>query len=150
MVRLGDADFAITAYAALPTEQHGTNPRDVGLKRQRLQVEHQLHVIGVARGGASGFLQQRNIRRGGTFRALDLSLDVAYRFEVLVYPSVVARSEEAIELCDAPGERVEDASIASKVRLPRFRVRAIAGSKQALEHGPRVVHHRLRRVRVLP
>ena len=45
MVRIGYADFGIRANAAFPAEHHGGNARQIGLERNRLQIEHQLHIV---------------------------------------------------------------------------------------------------------
>ena len=45
MVWLWNADFRIGAVAELARELEGDDPRDIGLKRQHLQVEHESRVI---------------------------------------------------------------------------------------------------------
>ena len=49
MVRIGNADFGIGAHAAFAAEHHGRDARQVGLERDRLQIEHQLHVVASTR-----------------------------------------------------------------------------------------------------
>ena len=46
VVGLWDADFRIGAVAEFTRELEGDDPRDIGLKRHHLQVEHEPRVIG--------------------------------------------------------------------------------------------------------
>ena len=46
MVWLWNPDFRIGTVAELARELEGDDPRDIGLKRQHLEVEHEPRVIG--------------------------------------------------------------------------------------------------------
>src|SRR5437867_11401308 len=49
MVRVRDADFRIRTVIELAGQLEGDDPRDVGLKRQHLQIEQELRVVGERR-----------------------------------------------------------------------------------------------------
>ena len=81
MVRIGNADFGIRANAAFAAEHHGGDACQVGLERDRLQIEHQLHIIAVLERNAGGLLGRRRDRiflRGG-----DAHFDLADAGEIL-------------------------------------------------------------------
>src|SRR4029077_12537073 len=52
MVRVRDADLRIRAIALLARELEGDDARNIRLKGQNLQVEHELRVVGERRGNA--------------------------------------------------------------------------------------------------
>src|SRR5437868_3477784 len=62
MVRVGDADLGIGTHAALAPQHHCRNACQVGLKRDRLQIEHQLHVLPVRKWDSRRLLQRRLYR----------------------------------------------------------------------------------------
>ena len=59
MVRIGHADLRIGPQAALAAEHHRRDAREVGLERDHLQVEHQLHVVRVERPGCRAASRRR-------------------------------------------------------------------------------------------
>ena len=93
MVRVGDADFRIRAVTQLARQLEGHDPRDVRLKRQDLQVEHQLRVVGKRRRDTHRPIQiGHGIVRRPRFGALDLALDLANAVEILIDANAVGRS----------------------------------------------------------
>src|SRR6266704_3126682 len=78
MVSLGNADFRIRTVIELAGQLEADDPCDVGLKRQNLQVEHKLHVVGKRRRDTNRSLQiGYRILLRPRLGALDLALDLA-------------------------------------------------------------------------
>ena len=49
MMRIRDANLRVRAQAAFAPHHHRDDPRRVGLERDDLQIEHQVHVVTVLR-----------------------------------------------------------------------------------------------------
>ena len=45
MMRVGHADFRVSTTAAFAADHHRRNSGEIGLECDRLQIEHQLHVL---------------------------------------------------------------------------------------------------------
>ncbi len=85
VVRVCDADLRIRAVALLTRELEGSDPRDVRLEGENLQVEHQLRVIGELRRHAHRPIEVRRLVLGdGLFGPFDLTLDLAHALDVLL------------------------------------------------------------------
>ena len=80
MVRIGDPDFRISADASFPAQHHRGDACQVGLKRDHLQIEHQLHVILVLERNAGGLVRRRCqwIFLGAAIRISTFRISVIY------------------------------------------------------------------------
>jgi hypothetical protein len=98
-------DLRIRTIALLARELESHDPRDIGLERQNLQIEHQLDVIG-ERGGDThrpiciGY----SIAVNRFLRALDFALDLTDAIEILVHPCAVLSAYTLLELGDVRSE----------------------------------------------
>ena len=85
-MRLGDADLRIRPRAHLARELERDDPRDVGLQREHLQIEHQLRVLFPVRRHADRPRQHVRQRIAVLLLGLlDAPLDLAQRVEILVH-----------------------------------------------------------------
>ena len=77
-----NADFGIRAIALLPRQLEGDHPGDIRLKREDLQIEHELRVIG-KRGRHAHWpvCIGDQVRIDGFFGALNFALDLANRVD---------------------------------------------------------------------
>ena len=137
MVRVWDADFRVRAVAELARQLEGDDPGDVGLKRQDLQVEHELRVVGerwrdTHRPVQIGHLIVRRPR----FGTLDLALDLANAVEVLIDANAVGHPHSLLEPRDVVAERIEQAGPTVPRRAPGGARSAFA--EEALEHDARM------------
>ena len=118
--------------------------RHVTLQREHLQVEHDLHMIGVGirhtrrRTGQFALLTRRVAR----FDLLNAPLDFADVLEVLVHTTPVAGAELTIQLRHASGDPIEHTARAARAigALGRRATRA----EQLLERDARITDHRQR------
>src|SRR5215467_2751526 len=79
MVRLRDAELRIGTIALLARELERDDARDVRLKGENLEVEHELRVVGERRGNAYRPLEiGRLVVRHRFLTALDLTLHLTY------------------------------------------------------------------------
>ncbi len=145
VVRLGHADLREGALAQVARQHEGGDSRDVRLKRQRLQIEHQLGVLVERLGHADGSLRHvQDSTRRLLLGFLNPPLDLADVVEIVADPRAVARAEPV--LADALRllrDRVENAAVFLLARQPLGRAAAIA--EQALEDDARIDFHRQRR-----
>ena len=87
MMRVRDADLRIGAIVLLARELECHDARDVGLKRQDLQIEHEFRVIGKFRGDSDGPLEVWNLwirSRALSYLALIAGVALAILLVVLV------------------------------------------------------------------
>src|SRR5262244_729606 len=85
VVRVRDADIRIGTIALLASELERDDARDVGLKGQNLEVEHELRVVGERRGDAYRPLEVgRLVVRHSLLAPLDLAFDLTYALEILI------------------------------------------------------------------
>src|ERR1700712_2780081 len=111
MVAVGNSDLWIAPNRHFATEHEGGYPRDVSLKRENLQIEHQPDMI---------FKLLRHPERashlhcsGGGLRVLrfdplQAQFHLANGAEILVYLAAVARSEIPFQLGHRSGDRIQD------------------------------------------
>src|SRR5262245_64581985 len=92
-----DAALRIDARRSVAPQLERENARDVAGKRDRLQVEHQAHVLFEGIRDANGSAGQLALLAAGVVRLdlLDAPLDLANVFEVFVQPRAIARPEVA-------------------------------------------------------
>src|SRR5215831_14684873 len=108
-----NADVVVGPVGSLRDHDVGGDPSDIGLKCERQQIEHQLHLGGEVfqfTYRSIGDLQTAQVLRCGLLGA---PLDLANAFQISVQSDSVARSEFALQLLGAVEHQVENA-----VRLP--------------------------------
>src|SRR3954451_10568892 len=85
MVRVPDTDLGIRTIALLARELKGDDARDIRLKGQNLQVEHQFRMVGEFRGNTYRPIEiGRFIVRHPLLSTLDLTLDLTHTVEILI------------------------------------------------------------------
>src|SRR5258705_10770062 len=137
MVRIGNADLRISTIALLAGELESDDARDIRLKCQNLQVEHELGVIGKGRRDPYRPIQVgRPIFRYGFLGALDLTLNLTYAIKVLIQAHPIGRAHPPLELRDVTVERIKQAGTIVQCRTAPGSIAALA--EQALEHNPRM------------
>ena len=133
-------------FCSRAVDHERDHARQVGLKRQELEVVEQLDVRLKPIGHARRSLHVRNLLAALFLGLLDPPLHVAQGLQVVAHLLVVAGSQRLLQLPDARGHRIEDAAVALETLRAHPRVRAFSGTEQALEHHARVVfrHQRQR------
>ena len=147
MMRFGQANLGIRAIDVFARHHQRADARDVGLERERLQVEHQLDVFLERLGHAHRLFGHREIAVG-RLGFQDPLLDVADRVEILTQLHAVARAEPPAQAGNLLCEGVEDAAIFLGARKALFGGRADA--EHPLEDEARVGLRRQRGRRGLP
>ena len=150
VMRVGHADLRIGHAAVLVSHHEGDDAREIALKRQHLQVEHQVHVIFPARRDAGGMIDERQLLIALRLGNLDALLHVANRVEILGQLRPIALRQRSLQVRELLAHRIEHAPLLAQPRQPDLRIGAGAVAEQALEHDARVVLRRQRRVRALP
>src|SRR5438128_10318167 len=85
MVRIRDADLRIRTIGLLARELECDDARDIRLKGQNLQVEHELRVVGERRGDPYRPIEVGHlVVQCRSLATLDLTLDLANAVEVLI------------------------------------------------------------------
>ena len=113
MVRVRDADFRIRTVIELAGQLEGDDPCDVGLKRQDLQIEQELRVVGERRRDTNRPFQiGYGIFRRPRLGTLDLALDLANAVQVMVDANAVGRPHLLLQTRDFVVERIEQAATA--------------------------------------
>src|SRR5712691_9891089 len=93
MVRVRDADVRIRAIALLARELECDDTRDIRLKGQNLQVEHEFRVVGERRGNPYRPIEVgRLVVRYRLLRTLDLTLDLTYTVEILIQARAIGNA----------------------------------------------------------
>src|SRR3981081_26828 len=107
MVRVRDADLRIRTIGLLTRELECDDARDVRLKGQNLQVEHELRVVGESRGDPPRPLEGGGlVFRYRFFGALDLTLDLTNAVEILIQAHAIGNAHALLEPRNVPGERI--------------------------------------------
>ena len=97
MERIRNADVVVGAVRAFRDHDVGRHAREVGLVRERDQVEHQLDLLAEVfqfPDGSIGNLERRQILRRRHLRA---PLDLANAFQIAVENGAVAAPEVALQ-----------------------------------------------------
>src|ERR1041385_3015384 len=139
MMWIGHADFLVGPDAAFASNHHGSDPCNVGLKRDRLQVIHECGVIAEAGWDAGGLVEirrGRGLTRLGDFDAL---FQVANRRHVFVEFVAIRRAPRAQQTPLLLAGDSEDALPIFGAAGARLRADArIEITEQALEQQPRI------------
>ena len=97
MVRLGHANLRIGTGALFLADHERDDARQVGLKRQHLQVEHQRQVIFEDRRHALRLLHRRQLEVALFLGSLNAPFDVTDRLGVFVDLDLILRAQIALE-----------------------------------------------------
>ena len=137
MMRLRHADLRIRSRAALARELERDDARQIGLERQHLQVEHQLHVVFPRFGHARRPVEIRERRLAVLLlRFLDPALDFAHGIEVLAHLQAIAGAELRLQPGHVLHHPVEDAGVLLELGAPLGGAPAVA--EQPLEDHTRI------------
>ena len=90
---------------------------------------------GVVVRDAHGLVDQRQLPRALQLGGADAPLDVPHRIDVLGYLGPVARPQDPLQALQLGQNGVDDGPVAFEPGQPRGRIRAAAGTEQALEDG---------------
>ena len=118
MVRLGHANLRVRTRALFLADHERDDARQVGLKRQELQVEHQRQVVFEDRRRALRLLHRRQFDVALFLGFLNAALDVANRFGVFVDLGLVLRAELPLEARQLFRHRVQNALVLPQSALP--------------------------------
>src|SRR5262249_49236498 len=120
MVRVRDADLRIGAIVLLARELECDDARNIRLKRQNLQVEHELRVIGELRRDSYRPIDVGNLRiQCCALGTLDLTLHFTNTIEVLIHAYAIGNADALLELRNVHAERIQQASATAQPGAPR-------------------------------
>lgn len=137
MMRIRDTDLGVGPVAGLAGELEGDDTRDVALKGQHLEVEHQPGMVGIGGRHADGAVEIRQrILLCSSLGLLNATLDLTDGVEVLRQPGAVAGTEFALELVEVAGEGIQQAGAALEGGAAFGPAAALA--EEVLEHDTRV------------
>src|SRR4029453_14737896 len=126
MVRVRDADFRIGTIVLLARELECDDARDIRLKSQNLQVEHELRVIGELRGDSYRPIDVGRLGiQGRALGTLDLTLHLTNTIEVLIHAHAIGNAEALLEPRNVHAERIQQASSTAQPRAPRGSITAL-------------------------
>src|SRR5262245_59064951 len=132
MVRVRDADLRIRPIVLFARELECDDARDIRLKSQNLQIEHELRVVGKLRGDTYGSIE---VAQFGiccrVLGAFDLAFDLTNTIEILINAHAIGNAHALFEPCNIDAERVQQTSSIVQPRSARGGIAALA--EQALE-----------------
>src|SRR3954465_7711825 len=96
---------------AFTAHEEGRHAREIGLPREREQIEHHLGMLFERRRDTARLLNERELPVVLLFRQFDAPLDVAYGLEILVKLYSIARAKLPFETGSFLSHRVEDAAL---------------------------------------
>ena len=100
MEPVAHAALRINGAAGVARIHHGGDARDVRLKRQSLQVEHDLEVVVERFGNAHGRIGHFQVFGRLVLGLLDAALDLAYVVQVIGHAGAVGSGQLLVERCD--------------------------------------------------
>src|SRR4051812_30757956 len=119
MVRIRDTDLRIGPVARFTGELERDYTRDVSLKCEDLEIEHQLRVIRVGRWHACRAIEiGEDVLLGRRLRFLDAAFHLANGVQVLADASAILRTEVLLEAHDVVANPVEQAGAPLQGRTP--------------------------------
>ncbi len=148
MVPIGNANLAVPSVASFPRQHERRNARNIGLQRQRHQVEHQLRMLAILQRNAVRLLHGRH-RHGVLGRLflghLHLALHFAHRRQILIQLALVGVTQAARQLFRIVRHQVQNALVDALAAQPRCRIaRVFATTKQTFKHRTRIHFRRIR------
>src|SRR5215831_21013469 len=149
MVWVRHADLRIRTIVLLARELECDDARDIRLKSQNLQIEHELRVVGKLRRDTYRSIEVAQLgiccRVLGT---LDLPFDLTNTIEILIHTDAIGNSHALLEPRDVQAERVQQTPSIAQPRAARGSLAAFA--EQALEDDARMCLGRKRSRRRRP
>src|SRR5215510_1609885 len=137
MVRVRDADLRIRALVLFARELECDDARDIRLKSQNLQIEHELRVVGKLRGDAYRSIE---VAQFGiccrVLGAFDLPFDLTDTIEILINAHAIGNANALLEPRDVHAERVQQTPSIAQPRAARGSIAALA--EKALEDDARM------------
>ena len=140
MVRLGDADVRIRPLTQFASEHEREDTRQVGLIRDRQQIEQQLDVLLERLGHAHRRIRHVEQRFRLLLGALNAPLDLANVIEVLVEARTVAR--DRCRPARSGDRRPRNPAGCGRSSSAPDAFPSPAAAKQPLEHHARIDLHR--------
>src|SRR5438552_11225954 len=125
-MRIAKTEFRIRSASHFMAEDEGADPRDVALKSQHLQIEHQFGVVGKFFGYSNGLLHFRELSRGLLLRHLDSPFNATDRVRVLIQLETIRFSDRPHQPLQVCGYQVENAADLRLACRTAAGVRAIA------------------------
>jgi len=137
MVRVRNADLRIRAIVLLARELECDDARDIRLKGQNLQVEHELRVVGERRRNAYRAIEIGSlVLRHRLLATLNLTLDLTHTVEILIQAHAIGNADALLHPGDILGERIKQACPMAERGASCVRIAALA--EQALEDDSRM------------
>ena len=124
MVRLRHADLRIGPRALFLAEHERDHARQIGLKRQHLQIQHQRQMIFEDRRRALRLLHRRQFDIALFLGLLDAAFDVANRVRIFVDLDLILRPQFRLQVRQLLGHRVQNALVLLQSAL-RARARSV-------------------------
>src|SRR5262245_26492502 len=137
MVWVWYADLRISAIVLFACELECDDARDIRLKSQNLQFEHELRVVGKLRGNTYRSIEVAQL--GICCRVLsafDLPFDLTNTIEILIDAPAIGNAHALLELRNVHAERVQQTPSIAQARGTRGGIAALA--EQALEDNARM------------
>src|SRR5262245_53915527 len=107
MMRVRDADLRIRPIALLARELECNDPREIRLKGENLQVEHELGVVGERWWNTDRPIQiGRLVVRHRLLAPLDLALYLAHALEILIQARAIRGPHSPFDPGDVRSERI--------------------------------------------
>src|SRR5262245_57088367 len=124
MMRVGDANLGIDSHTALAAQHHRCNSSQVRLKRDHLELIHQLRIVGQHNRYPGGFLNCRRYLPIVLLGSLYPPLDLSYRGKVFLEFSAIRSAELPRQLLSVIAYRIQDAASIESSPRARFRIDA--------------------------
>ena len=140
----GHAGLGVNAVRHVARHLEAENARDFRCQRDRLEIEHQLRMVGVGVGHADRGARQLPLLTGRV-ELLDF-LDAAFHFadviQIIRQPRAVGGTDLFFQPIDRGHQAVENALVFAAAARPFLRSGARA--EQLIEHRARIAQHRQR------
>ena len=136
-----DAAFGIYPGGRVTPQFEREHAREIGLEREHLEIEHDLHVVfeGVRHTGRRRRQLSRLPAAVAFLEALDALLEFADVLRVLIDAHAVGRTHVASQSGHLGHDPIQNAPIGATAHGALFR--SSAGSEELLEHGPGIANH---------
>ena len=140
MERVRDAEIGVGSDGLLRCDSQSRHAREIGLIRQRQQVEHDVDLLVDFGRYAHGRIGHGDSGEILGDHVLNLPLDVAHRSQIVVHAAAVRRAESLLKPLRLRLDTVENAAGALENRGAL--AKRVAGPEQSVEELARVVLHR--------
>ena len=148
MEPLGNAQVGVGAHAGFVIHRERDHARDVGLERERHQVEHQLEILGDVVGRADRRIRNHQLGVVRLLGHLHAALDLANGVEIVADDVAVLHAEAGLQALRLSLHAIEDTA-GFRQDLGAFLI-GVALSEELLEDRARVAFLRQRLGRRAP